>query len=353
MEEYLTFDDVGLVPSYSCIKSRLDTDISVNIAGVKYNYPLIPANMDTVISEIMLKEIIKNGGLSIYHRFTSTEERLYIGKTYNGCFLSIGTSSDEKRVIDILISEGIKNFCIDVAHGHSEEVLSVLKYIRGRVPDSVLIAGNVCTYEGYIDLANAGADIIKVGVGPGSACTTRMKTGFGVPQFSAIQNCVKAKKSLQRETWLIADGGIRHPKDVALALGAGADMVMMGNAFAKTFESAGKKYIYDKKCGYIEILDVKTLSGSEELYSHYRGQASSDFMNSYYKAGTKVRVAEGVSYYTKCTGSFSDVLGEYTGSLRSSLTYAGTDKLSDFSKNVKFFRASSTYLTESNHREGQ
>jgi IMP dehydrogenase len=178
-----------------------------------------------------------------------------------------------------------------------------------------------------------------------------MKTGFGVHQFTAIQECNKAKMDLKREgiiTWLIGDGGIQHPRDACIGLAAGADMIMMGSLFAKTVESAGRKFVkIDGEYKEIEITEKTDLT--MDIYSHYRGQASLNFMKSYY-GSSKSRTAEGVDFYVKTIGRTSDIIEEYGGSLRSSMTYAGAENMADFRDKVVFFRSTVSYMGESNHR---
>ena len=216
-------------------------------------------------------------------------------------------------------------------------VLDAIKKIKDFDKMNQVIAGNVCTYNGVMDLAEAGANIIKVGVGPGAACITRMMTGFGVPQFSAIKECSSAKhdllygKSIKIE--LIADGGIKHPRDAVLALAAGADAVMMGSIFARTFESAAPK----------REVEGKTIG-------RYRGQASSEFMNEYF-GDTKKRQAEGVAFDVEITKSAVDVFEEYEGGLRSGLTYCGTDDLDNFRKNAEIFESTGNFMIESSYRK--
>jgi len=354
IKKFLTFDDVGMIPKFNTIASRTHTCIKTNLHHNTYDYPFVPANMDTVISKSMVKKLNELNGMVIYHRFCSINEKLELLSQYPKMYMSVGISEEEKQTIKILLDSNVKNYCIDVAHGHSSQVGDIVKYIRENCSDASIIAGNVCTYEGYVYLVRCGADVIKVGVGGGSACTTRMKTGFGVPQFSAVLECVKAKKDLDQEnikSWLIADGGIKHPRDCALAIGAGADMVMMGNIFAKTFESAGKKYI-KKNNNYEQIEECETIGQYEKIYSHYRGQASHNFMKSYY-GDKKIRVAEGVDFYTECIGPVEAVIDEYSGSLKSSLTYSGAKDIKEFKNNVEFFESSSNYMVESNHRSNQ
>ena len=254
-----------------------------------------------------------------------------------------------------LMENGCSRFCIDVAHGHSEQVAETIKFIKEQCPTASVIAGNVCTYEGYTFLARAGADIIKVGVGGGSICCTRMKTAFGVPQFSAVSDCGKAKEDLKKEhinTWLIADGGIKNPRDAVLCFAVGADIVMMGSLFAKSIESAGKKFIRGTHGNYVAI-DGDNLPTDEEIFSHYRGQASSNFMQSYYGDAKKNVVAEGVDCYTKCIGTTASIVNEYSGSLRSALTYNGSKTIAEFQNNVDMFQSTTSYMVESNTRTHQ
>lgn len=751
MKRYLTFDDVGIIPKFNKIASRLQTNISTTVHNKIYNYPFVPANMDTVISKSMLDKITKLNGMAIYHRFCDIDEKIKLTKDYPQMYMSVGISDEEKKTIDILLLKGVKNYCIDVAHGHSEQVGDIVKYIRANCQNASIIAGNICTREGYRYLVECGADVIKVGVGGGccafntrilmadgiykniqdvkindfvinkdgkpvkvlnvmnqgiknvikiknnlhyddsfftenhqffigdlsssseksiscsgiakllnkeaktvprsskykwkelkectwkntftlfpkiidwkleenfkidlveylnkgsydnnqiktdgnnidktvfnryiessydlgyifgtflgdgcskicinkntkcesgcvtwyfgkneidianklcnsikkildidldykikedknvilitlynkcftkllvefnkrtnkhlpskyycknkeyiqglfdglidsdgnidnstknqkrtiycfnntspelielfqwccfnlkisfsssnregtcgglknitensvfstayrtkthtfnrftnnylysnildsdntktemetwdievdcpthsfiannmivhnSACTTRMKTGFGIPQFSAVVECNKEKLELAKEgkqSWLIADGGIKNPRDVALSIGAGADMVMMGSIFAKTFDSAGKKYI--KNNNSYELIDLDKEVPEGKIYSHYRGQASHNFMKSYY-GDKKNRVAEGVDFYTECIGPIEAVIDEYSGSLRSSLTYCGAENLKTFKNNIEFFESTSSYMPESNYR---
>ena len=348
--KYLTFDDVGLVPRFNTIKSRLNTDISVSLDGIKYNYPFVPANMNTVIGTKMADIITELNGMIIYHRFCPIEEKLEILKKYKNVYMSCGISDEEKKDIDILLENGCSKFCIDVAHGHCSQVGDLIEYIKNKISSSSysLVAGNVCSAEGYEYLARKGATIIKVGIGGGSICTTRLKTGFGVPQLTAVMLCNKMKQKLEQEnikTWLISDGGINHPKDAVIAIANGADMIMMGSKFARTLESAGKKYVLSQE-KYIEY-DLN-IHKSEQIYNHYQGQASFIFMQNYYK---KSRVAEGEDFYLKCTMSCNDVIDEYCGSLKSALTYNGSSNINEFMYNVIMFEASNNYMNESGTRK--
>jgi IMP dehydrogenase len=335
MRRFLTFDDVGLVPKFNKIISRLHTNIGIQLEKDVYKTPFIPANMDSVIGPDLAKICKERGAPIIFHRFASIEQQVEWVKDFPEAYMSLGVQESAHN-LEKLYEAGCRRFCIDIAHGHSQVVIDTIKIIKELDRRNKVIAGNVCTYDGVMDLAKAGADIVKIGVGPGAACITRMMTGFGVPQLSAIQECYQAKKNLlnnkQISIKLIADGGIKHPRDAVIALAVGADAVMMGSIFARTFESAAPKYTSDNR-----------------VYGRYRGQASTEFMNEYF-GDTKKRQAEGVAFDVEIYKSAVDVFEEYEGGLRSALTYCGTDNLDDFRMNAEIFESTSNYMIESNYR---
>ena len=336
MKRFLTFDDVGLVPKFNKILSRLHTDLKTQLGSDSFKSPFIPANMDSVIGPKLAQICKERGAPIIFHRFAPIEEQVKWTKEFPEAYMSLGVQESSAN-LEALYEAGCRRFCIDIAHGHSQVVLDAIKKIKDFDKMNQVIAGNVCTYNGVMDLAEAGANIIKVGVGPGAACITRMMTGFGVPQFSAIKECSSAKhdllygKSIKIE--LIADGGIKHPRDAVLALAAGADAVMMGSIFARTFESAAPK----------REVEGKTIG-------RYRGQASSEFMNEYF-GDTKKRQAEGVAFDVEITKSAVDIFEEYEGGLRSALTYCGTDNLDNFRKNAEIFESTGNFMIESSYRK--
>ena len=378
-----TFDDVALVPQYNTIKSRTDPVLYTWLTkNIRINNPLIPANMDTVISVEMAKVIVDNGGIPIFHRFCSIDEQIDFCKRFqNRCFVSCGLNDYEK--LDELYKHGALGVCIDVAHGHCEQVISLVKKLKAHHPNKDIIAGNVCTASGYSDLVFAGADAVKVGVGPGAACSTRMVTGFGVPQFSAIYEISKLVRSLKVP--IIADGGIRNSRDVALALAAGASCCMIGSLFSKTFESAGDKFILNKNYNesvnaaynttddntateynnrYLKIHKptiqdyinkpnnpISPMVCVEPIYTMYRGQASESFQTDYYGFVKKGTVPEGICFYSLCSGTTQMLIDELTGGLRSALTYAGSLNIKDFQKNAVFVEVTNTYMSESNPRK--
>jgi IMP dehydrogenase len=334
MKEYLTFDDVALKPQYNNVPSRTDPILNTWLTTtIKLGCPILASNMDTVISDKLADVLIENGSYPIFHRFTDYETQLnWVNKYKDKCFISCGLTKIEQTCQ--LLNAGAVGVCIDIAHGHSESMITFIKDLKQLCPYKQIIAGNICTAQGYQDLVNAGADAVKIGIGPGAACSTRMVTGFGCPQFTAIRECAKIARKLKVP--LIADGGIRNSRDVVLALAAGASSVMIGSLFAKTIESAADKY---EKDGVV--------------YSSYQGQASKKFQNQYYGKIKKGTVAEGVHFDTKCTGSAQNLIDELQGGLRSALTYGGSRDIKELQTKSQFIKVTSNYITESKPRSNQ
>ncbi len=335
MRRCLTFDDVGLVPRFNTIKSRLDVSLATQLGGVAFSSPFIPANMDSVICPELAAVCMKRGAPIVYHRFSPLMTQIAFVKEFPGAFMSIGVTESTNNFAQ-LYNAGARRFCIDIAHGHSEAVVDVVRAIKSFDSTCVVMAGNVCSGAGFTDLALAGADIVKVGVGPGAACTTRIMTGVGVPQFSAVQECAAAKDALLHgngiKASLVADGGIKYPRDACMAIAAGADAVMMGSVFARTYESAAKKTERDGL-----------------IYGRYRGQASSEFMEEFFGNG-RLRQPEGVAFDLEIKQSADDVFDYYEGGLRSSLTYLGAPDLPTYVKNAEFFESTGSYVHESHAR---
>jgi len=339
-EQALTFDDVALVPQYNNVSSRTEPDLSSWVTTkVKSSLPILPANMDTVMSAQLARICIQKGIPPILHRFTDFTTKLeWLNEFGPNSFLSCGSKPEHLEELKAL-SDQAGNFflgvCFDIAHGHSTQMEKAIEEFKKSFPSKDVIAGNVCTAVGYHDLCNWGAAAIKVGIGPGAACTTRMVTGFGVPQLTAILECSEVAERMRIP--LIADGGIRDSRDIVLALAAGASSVMMGKLFATTEESAAEKRM---KQGSSTLLEAK-----------YRGQASSDFQKSFY-GGLKVgTVAEGESFWAPVSGPADEIIDSLMGGLRSGLTYAGARSIKELQRKAEFTRVSSTYLSESNPRK--
>lgn len=334
MRRAYTFDDVALVPQFNNVPSRtepvLDTWLTKTI---KLGIPLIAANMDTVICSDLAKVLIKRNSIPIFHRFTSLENQISFVKEFpKQVFVSAGIN-DLDAIIK-LIDEGALGACLDIAHGHSETAMKFISKLKNERPEAQIIAGNVCTAMAYHDLVNAGADAVKVGVGPGAACTTRMVTGFGVPQLTAIRDCAQVAERLRVP--LIADGGIKSSRELVLALAAGASTVMLGKLFSLTDESAAQKRVNPE-------------TGVKEC--KYRGQASEDFQNDFYGGVKKDTVPEGVGFWAKVTGSADSLIDNLLGGLRSGLTYGGAKNIKELQRKAEFVEVTATYMKESMPRE--
>lgn len=370
MSRALTFDDVALVPQFNNIPSRTLPSVETWLTKkTKTAFPLIPANMDTVISPEMARIIIANGGYPIFHRFASIEKQKELVEEFGDkCYISSGTNDDDVNNSLDLLKMGARGVCIDIAHGHSTMMIKTIKKFKKELPDKEVIAGNVCTAMGYQDLVNAGADAVKIGVGSGAACTTRMVTGFGVPQFTAILDCYEIAQKLRVP--IISDGGARGPNDIAKALGAGACTVMMGSVFSKTFESAGQKYleVFDKtglyKCHPLVSLtskefekEVNILKKKEgdsfKIVKKYRGQASKDFQVDFKGGLKKGTVPEGIHFMTEITESTQDLIDRIIGSLKSSMTYGGARSIEEFQRKVTFVEVTNSGVAESKPRPHQ
>ncbi len=334
--EHYCFDDVLLVPQYSEIESRKDIDISTEIAGINLNIPIISANMDSVTEDIMAQAMYECGGLGILHRYSNFEkifkqiEYLNANKVFP--IPSIGVNDLDKKFIEELCKRSkieelsiISTVCIDIAHGNckrTEEMIRLLKDLLFKV-----IAGNVATLDGAIDLVEAGADVIKVGIGPGSLCTTRIVTGSGVPQLSAIMDVCHIKKQ-NPNVKIIADGGIKNSGDIVKALAAGADAVMIGRLFAGCKETPG------------EVVRGKKV---------YRGMASYSAQMDY--NGEVHGTPEGEAIFVDAKGSVKDIVKQLSDGIRSGLSYSGASNIKELQKKAYFIKVSSNTLIENGWRK--
>lgn len=343
---YLTFDDVLLSPSYSDVKSRLDPSIETNLGGVNLGIPIISSPMDTVTEDSMAISIGKSGGMGIIHRFISYEKQILMLRKvarstpsdYKGnkppVVPAIGVGSSEKnRLIKILEGMGsykLDAIAIDIANGHSSLMKDMIDFVRKEVGEqTTIIAGNIATGDGYSFLADCGADAIRVGIGGGSICKTRIMTGFGIPTLSSVALANVAKHNGGYSSSIIADGGIRYPSDLVKSIVAGADAIMCGKIFAGTDEAPG---------GLIE-------SGGK-TYKSYRGMASLEAQESRGSGLKKGTCAEGVSTMIPYTGSADSVLNDLCGGLRSAMTYAGALNIGQL-RNSNFIKISRSSLDES------
>ena len=265
IKESLTFDDVLLVPRYSDVLPS-QTDISLSLSkSINLKVPFLSSAMDTVTESKMAIAIALSGGIGIIHRNLSikeqTKEIIKVNKKKLLVGAAVGTNEDDVDRAKSLVDNGCDLIVIDTAHGHSKKVLKILSKLKKDNKSIPICVGNIATGDAAKKLYNSGADIIKVGIGPGSICTTRMVAGIGVPQISAI---MEVKKALyNKKIKIISDGGIKFSGDIAKALAAGADAIMMGTIFAGTDESPGKKFRIKGK-----------------TYKQYRGMGSIGAMSS-------------------------------------------------------------------------
>ena len=340
IKEALTFDDVLLLPKYSNILPT-KTNIELNLTKkITLKVPFFTSAMDTVTESRMAIAIGKEGGLGIIHRNLNIKKQsIEVKKVKNRKLLvgaAIGTSLEDLDRARSLASNGVDLIVIDTAHGHSEKVLKVLAKVKNIIKKIPICVGNIATGQAAKKLYNSGADIIKVGIGPGSICTTRMVAGVGVPQISAI---MEVKKALQRKNIkIISDGGIKFSGDIAKALAAGADAIMMGSIFAGTDESPGKKFKIKGK-----------------TYKQYRGMGSTGAMsagsaNRYFQRNFKDKskfVPEGVEGRVEYKGKVSKIIYQLQGGLRSSMGYIGAKNLKEINKRARFIKITKAGFYES------
>lgn len=324
MSEALTYDDVLLVPSYNHWESRRIVDISMTDKSGKLSLqlPVMTANMDTVTETAMADFIGAKGGIGVMHRFMSIAENIEMFKACtHKAFVSIGCTSADMERAEALRDAGADLFCIDVAHAHARYVGKTLKRVRGLLGKEVCImAGNVATYAGADYLASLSADIIKVGIGGGAVCTTRIKTGFGVPNLMAIRNSARVDRSI------VADGGIRWPGDIVKALAFGADFVMVGSMLAGTRPTPGP------------VITRQGAAGQETRVKSYRGMASSEVQDDYHGGMAEWKTAEGVAVDVPFREDEEAIIADVIGGLRSGLTYGGADTIRELQRKLDYIR---------------
>ena len=295
------YEDIQLIPNKSVVKSRSEIDTSIQFGPKRFKLPVVPANMQTVMNESLAEWFAQNDYFYIMHRFVEAARLPFVKRMHEkGYFasISVGVKQGEFDFINQLKAEGLspEYITIDIAHGHSDQVIEMIQHIKKQLPNVFVIAGNVGTPEGVRELENAGADATKVGIGPGRVCITKIKTGFGTGgwQLAAVNHCSKAARKP-----IIADGGIRTHGDIAKSIRFGASMVMIGSLFAAHEESPGET---------VEI-DGKT-------YKEYFGSASE------FQKGERKNV-EGKKMFVEHKGALKDTLTEMKEDLQSSISYAG------------------------------
>ena len=352
-KDALTFDDVLLVPQYSEITPDM-ADVSTKLTNTfKMNVPFLSAAMDTVSEHKLVTALALAGGLGVIHKNMSIADqakevemvknyefdnekykRALIDKKGRLCVgAAIGVTADMMDRVHALMDAGVDVFVLDSAHGDSKNIINAIKNLRLEYPSMELIAGNVATYEGALDLMKAGASAVKVGMGPGSICTTRIIAGIGVPQLQAVMDCARASKEMNIP--IIADGGIKYSGDVVKALAAGANTVMLGGLFATCEEAPG---------------DIYESNGKK--YRTYRGMGSIEAMakgstDRYFQTGHKKFVAEGVQGIVEVKTTVEELVFQLIGGLKAGMGYCGSEDIPTLQEKGTFIKITNNALLES------
>lgn len=359
----LTFDDVLLIPAESHVLPN-EVDLSTQLAdNIKLNIPLISAGMDTVTEGAMAIAMALQGGLGVVHKNMSIQAQASEVANVKSvvvpsnatkaavddqnrllCAAAVGVTSDTFKRAEALLEAGADAIVIDTAHGHSAGVLRKIKEFREHFPKQTLIAGNVATGDATRALFDAGVDVVKVGIGPGSICTTRIVAGVGVPQITAIYDAASAAREYHKP--IIADGGIKYSGDVVKALAAGGNAVMLGSMLSGTTEAPG---------------DIFEDNGKK--YKRYRGMGSVGAMaqahgssDRYFQGGVNEAnklVPEGIEARVEYKGDVSDVVFQIDGGLRSGMGYCGAANISELIEKAQFVQITNAGLRESHPHDVQ
>lgn len=319
----LDFSDVLIRPKRSTLTSRKEVELErtftfPHAADSWTGIPIIAANMDGVGTLSMMRSFAPMKLLVALHKHYKEEQYADIETDY--AFVTIGIKErDEERITNLIARKTPRLICIDVANGYTERFVSFVAQVRSLAPKSVIMAGNVVTGEMTEELILSGADIVKVGIGPGSVCTTRAKTGVGYPQLSAIIECADAAHGLAG--FVCADGGCTNPGDIAKAFGAGADFVMLGGMLAAHKES-----------------ELDLIEQDDKQFIEYYGSSSRRAMERHSGGVANYRAAEGKEVLVPYRGEVSDTIEEILGGLRSSCTYVGARRLKELPKRTTFIR---------------
>lgn len=359
----LTFDDVLLIPAESHVlpnEVKLDTKLAPNL---QLHIPLISAGMDTVTEGNMAIAMAENGGLGVIHKNLSIEAQVEEVKKAKSktvdpnlphpavddqgrllAAAAVGVTSDTFERAESLLEAGADAIVIDTAHGHSAGVLRKIKEIREHFPNATLIAGNVATCEGTAALFDDGVDVVKVGIGPGSICTTRIVAGVGVPQITAIYDAASVAQKYGKK--IIADGGIKYSGDVVKALAAGGNAVMLGSMFSGTTEAPGAIFTNEGK-------QFKSYRGMGSVGAMSQQHGSSD---RYFQGGVNEAnklVPEGVEALVPYKGDVSNIIYQIDGGLRAGMGYVGAGTIEELIENSQFVQITNAGLRESHPHDVQ
>lgn len=349
--EGLTFDDVLLVPQYADV---LPAEVSLKTKltdTIELNLPLMSAGMDTVSEADLAAALALEGGIGIIHKsMTAAQQAEMVSFVKEAdakdspnaaldaegrplCGAAIGVTPDVLERVAALRDVGVDVVAVDSAHGHSVNVIKTVERVKQNYPGLQVIAGNIATAEAAKDLISAGADCLKVGMGPGAICTTRIVAGIGVPQITAVMQC--AEEAARSGVRVIADGGIKYSGDIVKAIAAGASVVMIGSLFAGADESPGQLIEYHGK-----------------KFKAYRGMGSTSAMqrgggDRYFQSGSKKFVPEGVEGLVPYRGSLSDIVYQMAGGLRAGMGYCGAHDIEQLRLNGRFVKITGAGLSES------
>ena len=341
INEALTFDDVTLVPKYSeILPSEVDTSIILT-SHLRLKIPLLSSAMDTVTESRMAIAIANVGGLGIIHRNLEISKQLLEIKKVKAKKLlvgaAVGAGPNEFKRAEAILKENVNMIVVDTAHGHTKKVSEIIKFIKkNKNKKTALCAGNIATAQAAKFLLNLGVDIIKVGIGPGSICTTRLVAGIGVPQLSAIINVRNGVKN--KDIKVISDGGIKYSGDLAKAFAAGADAVMIGSLFAGTDETPGKLI---KKNGKL----FKSFRGMGSVGAMNKGSADRYFQSK--QKDTSKYVPEGVEGFAKYKGKVKNIIFKLIGGLKSSMGYLGSKQIKNLRDKPQFVKITKAGFYES------
>lgn len=335
MKEVRGFDDYLLEPQYSDIESRSEIDTKVKVGNLFLDTPIIASPMSTITEAYMINALSQLNTLGIVHRYNTVSfQRKLITFIQNHDFKSaaVGVSGDFKERLAALCEVGLKFVCIDIAHGDHILMKNAIEYIKKEHPELFIIAGNVATAEGYKRLSEWGADAIRLSVGSGSICTTRIQTGHGIPTMQAVIDAYKEKEKLVKENknaaLIIADGGIKNSGDIVKCLAAGSDLVMLGSMLSGTKESPGK----------VIIMPDGTKS------KRYNGMASKVAQKNWKGSYSSV---EGVSSIVPYKGTVAKVIREIMSNVRSGMSYSGARNLQELRDKARFVLQTSASSVES------
>ncbi len=357
----LTYDDILLLPGYTDF-SRDDISIKTKISkNIEIDIPLVSSPMDTVSGSRLAIALAKIGGIGIIHRNLSVESQAEeVAKVKKENLLvgaAVGVSEGYKIRLEALLKSGVDVVVLDSAHGWTNKFMDALRFVKNNYKDLDVIVGNIATEDAAIDFCKNGADGLRVGMGPGAICTTRIVSGMGVPQATAISKTVKAAKKY--DVPVIADGGIKSSGDIVKALALGASSVMMGNYFAQTIESPGE--VFDLKREEVPSRFQSIFDNNKNKtfkFKAYRGmgsegamsdgakiKAEDEFHGKSYK--DKVLVAEGVEGMVPVRGSVKEVVEQSLGGIKSGMFYIGAKSILELQKKARFIQITQASLTES------